>query len=118
MGSTLLAHRLFSCPPVPSPSGRGVQPALADRRAPAQRGPVREGGQRVRADGTLQPTQKLKAILANPTIRRFLIHYLSFEPSKPIRMLWNTAYNGALKHINYHGFPNLRWLVVTVVSGQ
>ena len=25
----------------------------------------------------LQPTQKLKAILANPTIRRFLIHYFA-----------------------------------------
>ena len=31
----------------------------------------------VRRARHLQPTQKLKAILANPAIRRFLIHYLA-----------------------------------------
>ena len=34
----------------------------------------------------IQSSQKLKATLANPTTRRFLIHYLSFEPLKPTRM--------------------------------
>ena len=59
---------------------------------------------RARPEVHLQSTQKLKAILAHPTIR---LTILRFEPSKPDGIPRNIVYKSAPKHIHY-GFPNLR----------
>ena len=64
-----------------SPFDRLLVPPWLRARARAARWRSRAFVLEIEAEGypslyiELQPTQKLKATLANPTIRRFLIHY-------------------------------------------